>query len=80
MEFGCSECNKSFGCSECNNGFGCSECNRVNSRPRLGRGLSFREANRKSEKLFPFEKMAEKDGGIPMHLTLNSLSTRDENS
>ena len=34
----------------------------------LGRASSSREAEKKSQKLFPFVEMAEKYGGSPIHL------------
>ena len=38
------------------------------SKPQFERAISAREANRKSPKLFPLVKMAEKHVGVPIHL------------
>ena len=40
------------------------------------RALSSRDANRKTRKLFPFGKMAETHGGVPIHI--NSLTTEKQ--
>lgn len=40
----------------------------LNSRPLWGRVSSAREANRNSQKFFPFAEVAEKHGGMPIHL------------
>ena len=48
--------------------FGRYECNRVKTRPHLSRASSSREANRKSEKSFPFIKLSEKHGDVPILL------------
>ena len=45
--------------------FGLSECNRVKSTPYLERISLSSEANRKSQKLFPFLKMIEKHRDVP---------------
>ena len=37
-------------------------------KPQFGRDMSAREANRKSQKLFPLVKMMEKHGSVPIHL------------
>ena len=37
------------------------------SKPRSGRAMLVRGANRKSRKLFPLEKMTDKHGGVPIH-------------
>ena len=34
-----------------------------------------RKANRKSQKSFPFAKMAEKHRGVPIHFKLNTIFT-----
>ena len=43
---------------------GLSECNRVKKGHNFERSLSSREANRKSQKLFPFVKMEEKCSNV----------------
>ena len=42
----------------------------LKSRHHCGRAISSREANSKSHKLFPFDTVAEKDGGVPIELKL----------
>ena len=48
--------------------FGLSECNRVKSRLSFVKSSSSKKVNRKSQELFPFAKMAEKHGDVPVHL------------
>ena len=43
----------------------CSPWSSFFSRPSCGRALSCSEANRKSQKLYPFVNMAEKHGAVP---------------
>ena len=47
--------------------FGLSECNRVKRKPHFGKVLFAREANRMSQKLSAYEKMAETREKVSIH-------------